>query len=72
MGQTYNKTSFLVSTEARYEIRAFAEDVEEIQDSQDNAHITGCQQSGQVFHGAVQVSSKAMLNEQGHERQTGQ
>lgn len=61
-----------VRVEPGDEVGALAENVEQVEDTQDHLHVTRRQQRRQVLHGVVQVPGEAVFNQQGSELQDAQ
>ena len=50
--------------EARDEVGALAEDVEQVEHREHHRHVAGGEQRGQMLHGVVEVPREAVLDQQ--------
>lgn len=64
MVESGEQAEFLLWTESGNEVRSFAEHVEQVEDGQDDLHIAGGEQGGEVLHRAVDVLGETVLDQQ--------
>ena len=64
MCEAIHQDLLLVPRKPCDKVGAFAEHIEQVEDSQDDGHITGRQQRSQMLHAVIQMPSEAVLNQQ--------